>query len=59
MLASRVAWKIPGVVRLEKVMVFAVAWSRLKPARNCFVMLVLAVPGPPTSSTGCKVISYS
>ena len=33
-LASRVAWKMPGVVRLEKVMVLAVDWSRLKPPRN-------------------------
>lgn len=35
-------------------MVLAMDWSKLKLPRNWFVMLVFAVPGPPTSKTGYK-----
>mmetsp|Transcript_11983 Transcript_11983/g.37931 ORF Transcript_11983/g.37931 Transcript_11983/m.37931 type:complete len:214 (-) Transcript_11983:471-1112(-) len=42
-------WKMPGVVREEKVMVLLAMISGLKDAMNCMMVLVLAVPGPPTS----------
>ena len=48
-LTSTDIWKICGVVRYEKVMVFEEASSGLKRDRNRLMMEVLAVPAPPTN----------
>lgn len=46
-------WKICGVVREEKVMVFEVFSSGLNLDRNWLMVEVFAVPAPPTSKDPC------
>ena len=46
---SMAAWKMPGVVKCEKGMVRDVLESAGSDARKLLAMVVLAVPGPPTS----------
>ena len=64
--ASIAAWKIPGVVSDENVMVLDAMARPSSPAppallggaatsasRNCCTIVVFALPGPPTTSAGC------
>ena len=48
-------WKMPGVDREEKVMVLALYCSAGSLPIKLLMMLVFAVPGPPTSKVACKI----
>ena len=52
---SMACWKMAGVVSEEKVMILEPISSDEKRLRNWFMVDVLAVPGPPTSSDACHV----
>mmetsp|Transcript_9300 Transcript_9300/g.39098 ORF Transcript_9300/g.39098 Transcript_9300/m.39098 type:complete len:288 (+) Transcript_9300:5994-6857(+) len=49
-LASTVNWNTEGVVRLEKVIERLAITSGSKLLMNCLIVVVFAVPGPPTNS---------
>ena len=51
--ASTEVWKMPGVDREEKVMVLALYDSAGSLPMKLLIMLVLAVPAPPTSRVAC------
>lgn len=54
MRTSTASWNMPGVVSDEKLITLNIVCSETKLFENWVIIFVFAVPGPPTSSVGCR-----